>query len=140
MRRTENAYVSGRESIIATEMESVARDLALLDPADLIGYIRGGQFANLGSLVGSSIELFFAAGTLRFGNGATVDVGWHTPPVVTFDMEFHHNKVHAYFRLAICAEHPRVQLDFIRFDDQCSSPIQNTAHLRHSMMEARIAG
>ena len=71
MLRTENAHLSGREAILAAQLDAVARDLALLDPADLIGYIRCEQFANLGSLVGSSIELSFSAGSSSARSRAT---------------------------------------------------------------------
>jgi hypothetical protein len=140
MLRTETGHASARESIIAAALDAVARDLTLLDPADLICHIKNGQFSNIGSLVGSSIELSFTAGTLRFGNGASIDVSWHQPPVITLDMEFNFNAVHAYFRLLIGGRTQRVVLDFIRFEDPNRTPLQNTECLSEAIMKARSCG
>jgi hypothetical protein len=137
MLRRLDAHLSRREAIIAAAMADVAGDLQLLDPADLIAFIRSGQFANLDSLVTSSIELVTKPGTLRFGHGGSIKVGWRAPPEVTLDMEFRHRGVEAYFRLTLTTGVPRVVLDYIRFATTGRSPAENNGNLVEALRSAR---
>jgi hypothetical protein len=138
MLRRLDLHVSTREALVGHEIADVIRDLLLLDPADMIAFLRLGQIANLESLVTSSIELLFAPGTLRFGHGGSAEISWGASPVVTLDMEFHHLGVEAYFRLCLSAGEQRVVLDYVRFAGARRSPSENSVRLAMAMRDARI--
>jgi len=140
MQREVNGHVRDRERIIASEIEPVTSDIALLDVAFLIGFTALGKFANLASIVTSSIELTFRPSTLCFGHGGSVDVDWDRPPVVTIDMQFHSGPIQAYFRLLMSRQASVVELDFIQFGaSSSSSPVENSARLLQAMRNARIS-
>ena len=89
------------ERILADAMVDVASELRLADPGELLTMIRTDQEANIADLVNSSSELFFKAGSLRYGLAAKCDLGWSRPPSVSLDMEFRHEAVTVFFRLVI---------------------------------------
>src|SRR4051794_7796381 len=88
-----------REKILADSIRSVAADLRLIDLPDLVSYLNTGQIASVRTLVQASIELSFKPETLSFGHAGDVYLEWGTLPRVSFDMEFHNQSVHVYFRL-----------------------------------------
>ena len=128
-----------RERIIARAVAPVADELRLLDVAELIALIKFEQFANVASLVTSSIEMSFAPETLCAGLGGSVAVEWGKAPTLIFDLEFHHQAVHAYFRLFIEHALAGVQLDFVRFERPSAMGSENTARLAAALNSARLA-
>jgi hypothetical protein len=137
MLNTGASHAGVRERIIAREVGPVADDLRLLDVAELIALIKFEQFANVASLVTSSIELSFAPETLGFGHGGSVAVEWGKAPTLIFDMEFHHQAVHAYFRLFIEHASAGVELDFVRFERPSAIASENTSRLAAALKSAR---
>jgi hypothetical protein len=76
MLRHGNVYTQERERALADGIREVASDLRLIDVADLVAYIRTGQFGNIESLVSSSTELYFKPSTISFGNSGAVRLNW----------------------------------------------------------------
>jgi hypothetical protein len=139
MMRAIDAHLERRQAVVAAALGPVARDVALLDAADVIALVRFGRFAELSSLIDASIELSFRAGTLMFGHGGSISIDWHRHPVVHLDMEFRHHGVEVYFRLIIDGRAPSIEIDFVRFDGALVDPDANTARLAQALGQARIA-
>lgn len=127
-----------RERALAHGLRDVATELRLIDVVDLVAYVRGEQFANLGDLVNSSIELYFKPGTLRYGEAGDVDLQWGSVPSVTFDMCFEHREVSVHFRLRLAAMHAGVDISYITFAGQSRVPCENTARLIEALADARL--
>lgn len=126
-----------RERIIADNIRDVASDLRLIDVSDLVANLKTMQFANVGTLVQSSVEMWFKQNTLQFSHSGDVHLSWETQPQIFFDMEFHNLSAHVYFRLLLEAKRAGVELTFISFDDASASPETNTLRLRDAFADAR---
>ena len=127
-----------REKILGESVRDVAADLRLIDLPDIVSYLKTGQIASVSTLVQASIELSFKPETLTFGHAGDVYLEWGTMPRVSFDMEFHHQAVHLYFRLMLEAEEAGVEITYISFDGESVSPDQNTTAPARSAREARL--
>lgn len=107
--------------ILGRSLAEVAADLRLIDAADLVAYIRLGQFANIGDLVNSSAELFFKEGTLSFAWAAEAEVRWGSPPKISLDMEFRHREVTVFFNFTLRARQGIVAVHRVLFDDPAAA-------------------
>ncbi len=127
-----------RERALARGLKEVATELRLIDVVDLVAYIRNEQFANVGDLVNSSIELYFKPGTLRYGEAGEVDLQWGSVPSVSFDMSFEHREVSVHFRLLLAAMHAGVDINYITFAGNRRDPNENTERLVAALADARL--
>ncbi len=127
-----------REKILGDSIRSVAADLRLIDLPDLVSYLKTGQIASVGTLVQASIELSFKPETLSFGHAGDVYLEWGMLPRVSFDMEFHHQSVHVYFRLMLEAEEAGVEITYISFEGESAGPSHNTTRLQEALGEATL--
>jgi hypothetical protein len=127
-----------REKILGESVRGVAADLRLIDLPDIVTYLKSGQIGNVSALVQASIELSFKPETLKFGHSGDVYLDWGTEPRVSFDMEFHHQAIHVYFRLLLEAEEAGVEITYISFEGESFGPEQNTTRLHHALGEARL--
>jgi hypothetical protein len=127
-----------REKILGESVRCVAADLRLIDLPDLVSYLKTGQIASVSTLVQASIELSFKPDTLTFGHAGDVYLEWGRLPRVSFDMEFHHQAVHVYFRLMLEAREAGVEITYISFDGESPSPDHNTQRLSVALEEARL--
>jgi hypothetical protein len=127
-----------REKILGESVRDVATDLRLIDLPDLVSYLKTGQIASVSTLVQASIELSFKPETLTFGHAGDVYLEWGSMPRVSFDMEFHHQAVHLYFRLMLEAEEAGVEITYISFDGESVSPDHNTRRLHEALGTARL--
>jgi hypothetical protein len=128
-----------RERALAEGMREVASELRLVDATDFIAFIRTGQFANVGSLVSSSTELFFKPGTVRFGSSGDIDLKWGGAPSIMLDMEFNHMRVAVHFRLRLETLEAGVEIDYITFEGASADADENTERLVKAIADARIA-
>jgi hypothetical protein len=127
-----------REKILGDSIRCVAADLRLIDLPDIVSYLKTGQIASVSTLVQASIELSFKPETLTFGYSGDVFLEWGTLPRVSFDMEFHHQAVHVYFRLMLEAEEAGVEITYISFEGESRGPEHNTTRLHDALGEARL--
>ena len=132
-------YSREREKALAEGMCDVASELRLIDPADFIAFIRTEQFGNIRTLVNSSTEMFFKPGTIHFGLSGEVDLQWGCSPCVSLDMEFHHMKVDAYFRLVLQALQAGIEISYVSFEGGSADPDENTRRLVEAIADARLA-
>ncbi len=126
-----------REVALGQSVRKVAADLRLLDLADIVAYLKTGQIASAATLVQSSIELSFEPDTLFFGASGDVSLRWGHLPQVSFDLEFHHQSVHVYFRLLLEADVAGVEISYIAFDRPSAEPEVNTQRLITALIDAQ---
>jgi hypothetical protein len=131
-------YSREREKALAEGLRDVATELRLIDPADLIAYIRTEQFGNIRALVNSSTEMFFKPGTITFGLSGEVDLAWGCAPTISLDMEFHHLNVSAYFRLVLQSLKAGIEISYVSFEGGSEDPDKNTARLIDAIEDARL--
>jgi hypothetical protein len=134
--RTDHSHE--REKILGDSIRTVAADLRLIDLPDIVTYLKSGQIGSVGALVQASIELSFKPETLMFGHSGDVYLDWGTVPSVSFDMEFHHQAIHVYFRLLLDAEEAGVEITYISFEGETLGPEHNTTRLHRALGEARL--
>jgi hypothetical protein len=139
MQKQGNSYTLEREMALADGLRDVAAELRLIDAADLVAFIRTEQFANIANLVNSSTELYYRRGTLSFGRSGDIDLKWGGAPVISLDMEFHHQQVSVYFRLRLEALQAGVEIDYISFDTGSADADANTQALIAAIAGARLA-
>ena len=128
-----------REKALAEGLREIAAELRLLEAADLVAYIRMGQFGNVRSLVNASAEMYFQPGTIAFGHSGTAELNWGGCPRISLDMVFHHRSVNVFFRLMLEDGEAGVEIDYISFGDRHGAPEDNTRHLVEAITNARIA-
>lgn len=104
------------EMMIAKQISHIIPELKLVDPADLIAYIHGGNFANISDIIDTATELHFYPQTMKFRNGASYNLNWDSPPTISLDMEFSNDGVTAYFRLIMSHDGFGVELENVVFD------------------------
>jgi hypothetical protein len=138
MQKPGNNTTLEREKALAEGMREVASELRLVDATDFVAFIRTGQFANVGSLVSSSTELFFKPGTVRFGSSGDIDLKWGRAPSITLDMEFRHMRVNVHFRLLLEALQAGVEIDYITFEGASADADENTQRLVTAIADARL--
>jgi hypothetical protein len=132
-----NGHTAKREKIIAEGVRSLAAELRMIDVVDLAAYLHTLNFANIGDLIASAVELHFKPRTLRFGHAGEIKLGWYGRPVVSLDMEFHHLGIGAYFRLILDAFTAGVEITYINFGDNRCDPDDNTLRLAFAIEDAR---
>jgi hypothetical protein len=76
---------------------------------------------------------------LAFGHCGEADIAWDRAPALSFDLEFHHRDVQAYFRLIVRPGAAEVEIMTIAFAGPERRPEENTARLVSALGEARLA-
>jgi hypothetical protein len=138
MLRQASDQTANHEKIIAEGVRSLAAELRMVDVIDLVAYVRTLNFANIGDLIASAVELHFKPGTLWFGHAGEIKLEWYGRPVVSLDMELHHMQISAYFRLILDAFSAGVEINYINFGDGVGDPEQNTKRLALAVDDARV--
>jgi len=126
------------ESKLADALVDVATEIRLTDPCELIGLIRGERTANLADLVNSSTELFFKAGTVRYGLFAVCRVNWNEAPEFGLSMEFHHLDITAFFQLLIGRRRAGVELVDVQFGDETLVDSERLSRLAGAIRDAKL--
>lgn len=124
--------------IMAESLKGVADELRVLDPIDLISFIRFGSYATLEDLLQSSTELFFQHGALSFGWTAGVDMAWGELPTVILGMEFRHRAVSVFFDLCLRACDESVRIGAVLFEQPVAGGDEKVRQLREAIAEARV--
>ena len=129
-----------RESLLACAVRPVAGELRLVDAAELISSIWAQKYANLQDLVNSSAELYFRPGTLSFGWGAEVRVGWAVPPSIGLDMEFNNRGLTVFFRLGLEGGCASIAIRQLTCDAAGDDPAEKTRRLAEAIADALLDG
>lgn len=127
-----------REALISDAIGGFVAEMGLVDPADLIAYIRLERYANLNDVIDSSLEMHFKPGAFKFGYGAECYVDWAADMKISLDMEFCHRDVNAQFRLLLDGKEGSVELDQIVFTENADDVPTNTEALKKALQESRL--
>lgn len=127
-----------RERALREAVAPVADELRLVDVADFVAYIHAGQFANIQDIVHSSVELLFKPGTLSFGGGAEVEIGWDISPSMALDMEFRHHGVWAVFKLIMHGRETAVVIEHLSFAPASGRAAIDTKRMVAALADARV--
>jgi hypothetical protein len=131
-------HSSAREIIVASVLREVVSELRMVDVADYIAFIRLEQHGNLADLVDSAAELYLMPGTLGFGHGGDVNVGWTGEPTITLDLQLKPRGATIYFALKMSALKASVEVNYVSFEDPSPDPAENTRFLAATLEESRI--
>jgi hypothetical protein len=127
-----------REKVLAEGLKEVAAELRLIDPADLVAFIRTERYGNIRTLVNSATEMYFKPGTICFGPAGHVDLHWDGSPSISLDMAFRHQRVDVFFRLLLENREAGVDIHYISFGGAALDTEQNTGRLALAIADARI--
>lgn len=127
-----------QERILACGLKEVAAELRLVDAADLVAYIRAGQFGNVRSLVEASTEMYFKPGMMSFRQSGNVDLCWSGEPSIVLDMEFRHPAVDVFFQLVLESQEAGVEIEYISFNCQSADPREDVKRLSKAICDARF--
>ena len=127
-----------RAAILADALGDTVAELRLIDPGDIIAYIRAGQWANIADLVDSSAELSFQEGALTFACAADFALDWASGPSIALEMEFQGNAISASFTLVLERDAGLVSLRRVWFPSEPEDSTQGTQALAQAVAEARL--
>ncbi len=143
MKKTPHSHE--HEKIVAQALAPVARELRLIDIADLIAMLKYERHASLSELVTSAAELYFLPDTVKLGAGGDYVVDWDYNPKIVLDLEVCPNLVTVYVRLTLEKDFCGIEISHIEFkedfmDDQDSAhflrqTLENAAFSMHKMPE-----
>jgi hypothetical protein len=138
MLRQNCAYAQEREKVLADGLKEVAAELRLIEPADLVAFLRTERYGNIRTLVNSATEMYFKPGIVSFGLAGRVDLRWDGNPSISLDMEFHHRRIDVFFQLLLESAQAGVEIHYIWFPAASPDPHENTARLASAVADARI--
>lgn len=143
MKKTPHSHE--HEKIVAQALAPVARELRLIDIADLIAMLKYERHASLSELVTSAAELYFLPDTVKLGAGGDYVVDWDYNPKIVLDLEVCPNLVTVYVRLTLEKDFCGIEISHIEFkedfmDDEDSAyflrqTLENAAFSMHKMPE-----
>lgn len=127
-----------RTAILAEALGETVAELRLIDPGDIIAYIRAGQWANIADLVDSSAELSFREGAMTFACAADFVLDWASTPSIALEMEFQGHAISAFFTLFLDRGNGMVALRRIWFPIEPESATDGTEALAKAVADARL--
>jgi hypothetical protein len=127
-----------REALLADAVKEFAAELLIIDPSDIIAYLRLERFAILNDLIQSSMEMYFKPGKFRFGYGGECFLTWSAPAKVSLDMEFVDADVAVQFRLLLGDSICGVSVDQISFSGSAGSAEVNTRRLEAALQDSLL--
>ena len=127
-----------RNAMLAEALSHTVAELRLIEPSDMIAYIRADQWPNIADLVQSSAELSFREGALSFACSASFQVGWSVPTSISLDMEFQAGPISAFFTLVLGDDESLVDIKHLWFSVTPSDDREATHVLSQALAEARL--
>ena len=127
-----------RAAILADALGETVAELRMIDPGDIIAYIRAGQWANIADLVDSSAELSFQEGALTFACAADYALDWASSPTIMLEMEFQGDSISAFFTLVLDRTAGLISLRRVWFPIEPDSAAQGTQALALAVAYARL--
>lgn len=122
------------EKIVAQAIAPIAKELRLIDIADLIAMLRYEKHGNLSDLVTSAAELYFLPDTVKLGSGGDYKVDWGNDPKILLDLEISLNKTTVFTRLSLEKDHCGIEIDHIQFEQDIDDD-ELSAQLLHEQFE-----
>jgi hypothetical protein len=127
------------EKIVAQAIAPIARELRLIDIADLIAMLRFERHASLSDLVTSAAELYFLPDTIKLGRGGDLIVDWDYNPKIVFDLEICPDQIMVFARLTLEKDHCGIEISHIHFDRYFATEEESAKFLRESIEKAAFS-
>ena len=127
-----------RAAILADALGETVAELRLIDPGDIIAYIRAGQWANIADLVDSSAELSFQEGALTFACAADFALDWASGPSIALELEFQGHGISAFFSLVLERNSGSISLRNVWFPSDPANAAQGTLALAQAVTDMRL--
>lgn len=137
MKKTPHSHE--HEKIVAQALAPVARELRLIDIADLIAMLKYERHASLSELVTSAAELYFLPDTVKLGAGGDYVVDWDYNPKIVLDLEICPNLVTVYVRLTLEKDFCGIEISHIEFKDSFTSEAESARFLRQTLEDAAFS-
>ncbi len=128
-----------REKIIAHVMGGFVSELRLIDPIDLVTFLRLDLISNLSDIIKSAAELHFAPEFIVMGQGGDATVDWSEPLAIDLDLVMQPAGATVNFTLRMLSDAAEVRLAYISFDHPSDDPEQNTHFLRQAISKYTLA-
>jgi hypothetical protein len=139
MLRQDCAHALEREKILAEGLREIAAELRLIDPADLVAFIRTERYGNIRTLVSSATEMYFKPEIITFGPAGHVELCLDGSPSISLDLQFRHQRVDVFFRLLLESEEAGVDIHYVSFGSGVVLDSQEcNARLAQAIADARI--
>ncbi|MEP2979879.1 MAG: hypothetical protein ABJO86_10370 [Lentilitoribacter sp.] len=137
MKKTPHSHE--HEKIVAQALAPVARELRLIDIADLIAMLKYERHASLSELVTSAAELYFLPETVKLGAGGDYVVDWDYNPKIVLDLEIHPNLVTVYVRVTLEKDYCGIEISHIEFRESFMDLEESASFLRQSLENAAFS-
>lgn len=121
------------EKVIAQAIAPVARELRLIDIADLIAMLRYERHGNLSDLVTSAAELYFLPDTIKLGIGGDYVVDWDYNPKIVLDLEITPDFVTVFARLTLEKDFCGIEINHIEFKKKFADTEESVEYLRQAL-------
>jgi hypothetical protein len=126
------------EKILAEGLKDFLQELAMVNGGVIVTYICNSQHANLGDIIGSSLECAIKPGRLRYANDALVDFDWGQVPQVTLGMELCDDRLRAGFRVVFGGSYVGVDIRRILFSESPAIPGEKLRRFAEVVADARL--
>ena len=131
---------AARAAILAAALADTAAELRLIEPGDMIDYIRRARWAEIADLVQTASELTFADGSLGFACRGDFAVDWLQAPTISLDLEFAAAGVTAFLTLHLGRDEDRIELRSVFFAAPPPDEVAGTGLLAAAVAGARLVG
>lgn len=137
MKKTPHSHE--HEKIVAQALAPVARELRLIDIADLIAMLKYERHASLSELVTSAAELYFLPDTVKLGAGGDYVVDWDYNPKIVLDLEVCPNFVTVFVRLTLEKDFCGIEISHIEFKEDFIDEEESAHFLRQTLENAAFS-
>ncbi|MEW7007084.1 MULTISPECIES: hypothetical protein [unclassified Lentilitoribacter] len=129
-----SSLTNKHEKIVAHAIAPIAKELRLIDVADLIAMLKYEKHGSLSDLVTSAAELYFLPDTVKLGSGGDYQVDWDNDPKILLDLEISLKTTTVYTRLSLEKNHCSIEINHIQFEQAIDDP-ELSSHLLQEQFE-----
>lgn len=127
------------EKIVAQAIAPIAKELRLVDVADLIAMLKYEKHGNLSDLITSAAELYFLPDTVKLGSGGDYQVDWDNDPKILLDLEISLKTTTVFARLSLEKNHCGIEIDHIQFEQGIDDPELTSQLLQEQFEQAAFS-
>jgi hypothetical protein len=126
------------ETVLAEGLKGFLSELIMVNGGVMLSYICNNQHAHLDDIITSAMECAIKPGRLHYGNEAEIDFDWGEAPSVAIAMELRDEKLTAFFRVILGADHVGVDIRGIHFVDQAGGAEDDLRRFAAAVADARL--